>query len=235
MSVQEFIPAVDMPTLLHFPIVHFATAFLVIAILLEVINIFFKRKSLSVFSLLVIVLVASLMILAYLTVGINDKELIMIVADSGKSGLSEYKEFGTYLAYGALALIVLKLLFMTLSSGMTRLSFAIMLIGYLVLSVNQITKGTLLKQVHGIDSQAISIIKDERDRLKNRYAILKESCQENSTDRNEDIIEPKELIEEQIIIPKVEEQENIIVEEESNKTSNLTVSLKISSDTNETY
>ncbi len=181
MSVQEFIPAVDIPTLLHFPIVHFATAFLVIAILLEIINIFFKRRALSLFSLLVIVLVASLMILAYLTVGVNEKELIMIVSDSGKSGLAEYKEFGTYLAYGALILILLKLLFMTLSSAMTRLSFAIILIGYLILTVNQTTKGILLKQMHGIDTQVMTTSESKIDELKEKYTKLKESCKENST------------------------------------------------------
>jgi uncharacterized membrane protein len=211
MSFQEFIPPVDIPTLLHFPIVHFATAFLVIAILLEIINIFFKRKILSFVSLLVILLFASLMTLAYLTVGVEGKEIIMIVTDSGKHGLADYKEFGVYLAYGALALILLKLLFMTLSSLVTRFSFTIILIGYLVLSINQTTKGILLKQTHGINGQVMSNIENQRDELKRKYAKLKESCKENSTD-SKITIELKELQEKYnaLLLKNKEEQNNTV-------------------------
>jgi uncharacterized membrane protein len=211
MSFQEFIPPVEIPTLLHFPIVHFATAFLVIAILLEIINIFFKRKILSFVSLLVILLFASLMTLAYLTIGVDGKEIVMIVADSGIAGLAEYKEFGTYLGYGALALVLLKLLFMTLSSLVTRFSFAIMLMGYLVLSVNQTAKGILLKQMHGINGQVMSSIENQRDELKDRYTKLKESCKENSTD-SKIAIELKELQEKYnaLLLKDNKEQNNTV-------------------------
>ncbi len=55
----------DIPVGLHSPIVHFAVAIPVVIILLEFINIFFKRRALSVFSLFLTLVVATVMVGAY--------------------------------------------------------------------------------------------------------------------------------------------------------------------------
>lgn len=207
MLLQEFIPPIDISTLWHFPIVDFATAFLLIAILLETINLVFQRRALSVFSLLVIVMLASLMTLAYLTVGVDGKELIMSLTDSGEVGLAEYKEFGIYLAYGALSLVLLKLLFMTFTTFITRFSFAIMLISYLVLSGNHLVKGVLLKQMYSVDSQAISSLESKNNELKQKYAELEKSCAESSED-NEVSTDSKEILEDNSSLSKTNEEQN---------------------------
>ena len=171
MSPQEFIPPIDIPLLLHLPIVHFAIAFLVVVILLEVVNLIFQKRALSVFSLLVIVLFAVAMSLAYLTVGVDGKEIVMAVNDAGKVALSEYKTFGVYLGTIALALIVVKMLFMTMSNILTRFFFVFLLFCILVLSGIQIKNGTLLKQNFGVDSKSENIEK-EKSKLQNSYSEL---------------------------------------------------------------
>ena len=109
---------------------------------------------------------------------------------------------------------------MTLSSLVTRFSFAIILIGYLVLSINQTTKGILLKQMHGINGQIISNIENQRDELKRKYTKLKESCKENSTD-SKIAIELKELQEKYnaLLLKDNKEQNNTVepMEEETPK------------------
>ena len=229
MSFQEFIPPVDIPMLYHFPIVYFATAFLIIAILLEIINIFFKRGALSIFSLLVLVLLASLMTLAYLTVGVDSKELIMSVTDAGESGLSEYREFGVYLAYGAWALVLLKLLFMTISSFITRFAFAVMLMGYLVLSGNHLIKGVLLKEIYGVHTQDTSIEK-KRDELISKYSKLKEELSE--LQQKYDTLLSKGDEDSKIEESVEEKAEELKVEEQPTEASTPTTSSELSSDTN---
>jgi glucan phosphoethanolaminetransferase (alkaline phosphatase superfamily) len=179
MSLQELIPPIDIPTLLHLPIVHFALAFLLIVILLETVNLFFQKRALSVFSLLIIVLFATLMNLAYLSTGLDGKEIVMLVTKAGTSQLEEYKNFGIYLGYGALALILIKLLFMTMANVLTRIFFLFILLCVLVLSGIQIKNGTLLKQTFGIDGKVTNFEK-EKNELQNRYSELEERYNELS-------------------------------------------------------
>jgi uncharacterized membrane protein len=224
MSPQEFIPPIDIPLLLHLPIVHFAIAFLVVVILLEMVNLIFQKRALSVFSLLVIVLFAVAMSLAYLTVGVDGKEIIMAVNDAGRVALSEYKTFGVYLGTIALALIVVKMLFMTMSNILTRFFFVFLLFCILVLSGIQIKNGTLLKQNFGVDSKSKNIEK-EKSKLQNSYSELERKYKKlmaKVTENNATAQELKSLQEKRTKTPFDSKREE----------ANSTVSLDIPSDKN---
>jgi len=177
MSLQELIPPIDIPVLLHLPIVYFAIAFLVVVILLEMVNLVFHKRALSVFSLFIIVLFASTIGLAYLSTGTDGKEIVMEVTKAGESALTDYKTFGVYLGYGALALIFIKMLFMAMSNAITRVFFVFLLFCVLVLSGIQVKNGTLLRQEFGMQSNYLDIQK-EKIQLQNRYNELESKYKE---------------------------------------------------------
>jgi len=128
---------IDIPILLHPAIVHFAIAIPIVVILLEFINLFFKKRALSVFSLFLIFILAIVMVGAYFTGGVDGKETFSMLSEAGKSDLKAHKLLGTYLAYGSVVLLVLKLLFMALSNTIARIFFVLIIIGFTAVTLKQ--------------------------------------------------------------------------------------------------
>jgi len=174
---------IDIPILLHPAIVHFAIAIPIVIILLEIVNLFAKKKALSVFSLFLIFVLALVMVGAYFTGGADGKETFSLLSEAGKSDLKEHKLLGTYLAYGSVALLVLKLLFMALSNTIARLFFVLIVIGFTAVTLKQGHEGGELVYKYGANSEAIANVlsdkddlKDELDELQEKYDELKESA-----------------------------------------------------------
>jgi uncharacterized membrane protein len=147
---------IDVPFLIHPAVVHFAVAIPVVIILLEFINLFFRKRALSVFSLFLMLIVATVMAGAYFT-GITDaKDAFSLLSDAGKAELSEHKLLGIYLVYGSLALIILKLLFMLLSGVISRLFFVLILIIFSAIILKQGHDGAELVYKYGVNNQAVT-------------------------------------------------------------------------------
>jgi uncharacterized membrane protein len=129
----------NMPVGLHSPIVHFAVAIPVIIILLEFFNIFFRKKSLSVFSLFLTLLLATVMIGAYYTGVVDEQEAKNFLINAGKEELNEHKQLGIILVYASLAFVVLKLFFMLFKGAVSRILFLFISLAF---------TGAILKQGH---------------------------------------------------------------------------------------
>ena len=174
---------IDIPILLHPAIVHFAIAIPIVVILLEFINLFFKKRALSVFSLFLIFVLAIVMVGAYFTGSVDGKETFSLLSEAGKSDLKAHKLLGTYLAYGSVVLLVLKLLFMALSSTIARIFFVLIVIGFTAVTLKQGHEGGELVYKYGANSEAVANVvsdkddlKDELDELQEKYDELKESA-----------------------------------------------------------
>jgi len=174
---------IDIPVLLHPAIVHFAIAIPIIVILLEFINLFFKKRALSVFSLFLIFVLAIIMVGAYFTGSVDGKETFSLLSEAGKSDLKEHKLLGTYLAYGSVVLLVVKLLFMALSNIIARIFFLLILIGFTAVTLKQGYEGGELVYKYGANNEAVANVasdkddlKDELDELQEKYDELKESA-----------------------------------------------------------
>ncbi len=87
----------DVPLLLHPAIIHFVIAVPIVILLLEIINLFFKRRAISVLSLFLIFLVVASMIGAYFTGVADGKEAYPLLASEGQEELKEHKLLGIYL------------------------------------------------------------------------------------------------------------------------------------------
>jgi len=174
---------IDIPILLHPAIVHFAIAIPIVVILLEFINLFFKKRALSVFSLFLILVLAIVMVGAYFTGSVDGKETFSLLSEAGKSDLKAHKLLGTYLAYGSVVLLVIKLLFMALSNIIARIFFVLILIGFTAVTLKQGHEGGELVYKYGANNEAVANVlsdkddlKDELDELQEKYDELKESA-----------------------------------------------------------
>jgi uncharacterized membrane protein len=184
MSIPELtIPIelpIDIPVLLHPAIVHFVIAIPVVIILLEFINLFFKKRALSLFSLFLILIVATVMAGAYFTGVTDGKEAFSLLSEAGKAELKEHKLLGIYLVYGSLALVVLKLLFMLFKGIISRLFFVLILIGFTAVTLKQGHDGGELVYKYGANSEAIADIVSDKDDIQEELDELKEECEGKS-------------------------------------------------------
>ena len=171
---------IDIPTLLHPAIVHFVIAIPVVIILLEIINLFFKKRTLSVFSLFLVIVLAVVMSMAYFTGVVDGKETFMALASEGQAELKEHKLLGIYLTYGALALVALKLLFMVFSKTVARLFFLLILIGFTAVILKQGKEGGELVYTYGANNEAVNNVQSELDDLQDEYDELEEKQKELS-------------------------------------------------------
>jgi len=213
---------IDIPILLHPAIVHFAIAIPIVVILLEFINLFFKKRALSVFSLFLIFVLVIIMVGAYFTGLTDGKETFSLLSEAGKSDLKAHKLLGTYLAYGSVILLVFKLLFMLLSSTIARVFFVLIVIGFTAVTLKQGHEGGELVYKYGANNEAVADIlsdkddlKDELDELQEKYDELKESASKNS----EEVKVAKSNTEEN----KVEETQAKEVKSDDSKEGNTTV------------
>jgi len=217
----------DVPVGLHSPVVHFAIAIPVIIVLLEFFNIFFRKKSLSVFSLFLTLLLATVMVGAYYT-GVSDgQEAYDFLINEGKEELKEHKELGILLVYASLALVVLKLFFMLFKGAVARILFLFILIAFTGAVLKQGHDGGELVYEYGANNKALQKVLEMNNDLKDELEELKSECEEQEKSVAEDkessaIVkeeeskkeEPKEEEE-----PKADETKSSEAKESSDNTS----------------
>jgi len=209
MSIPELtIPIelpIDIPTLLHPAIVHFVVAIPVVIILLEFINLFFKKRALSLFSLFLILIVATVMAGAYFTGVTDGKEAFSLLSEAGKAELKEHKLLGIYLVYGSLALVLFKLLFMLFKGIISRLFFVLILIGFTAVNLKQGHDGGELVYKYGANSEAIADIISDKDDIQEEL----EECEGKSK------AEPKAEVKQEEPKQEVKVEESATPKEES--------------------
>ena len=179
LSIPEIPLPIEIPELLHPAIVHFVIAIPIVIFLLEIYNLGVKRRSISLFSLFLLIIVALVMFGAYLTGGIDGKSAI----DAGLSGegvaeLKEHKLLGTYLVYASLGLLVFKLLFMAIGKTFGRVLFILILGGFIAVTLFQGKEGGELVYKYGSNSEAVADVRSELEDVTEERDELQESIDE---------------------------------------------------------
>ena len=177
-SIPEIPLPFEVPELIHPAIVHFAIAIPVVILLLEIYNLVAKRRSISLFSLFLIAIVAIAMIGAYFTGGIDGKATWDILSAEGQADLKAHKLLGIYLVYGSLALLVFKLLFMALRKTFGRILFILMLGGFIAATLFQGKEGGELVYKHGANSEVVIDMKDSATDATEEQEELTENLEE---------------------------------------------------------
>jgi uncharacterized membrane protein len=161
LSIPEIPLPLEIPELLHPAIVHFVIAIPVIVFLLELYNLGVKRRSISLFSLFLLIVVAVAMFGAYLTGGVDGKATWDILSAEGQSDLKAHKLLGIYLVYASFGLVLFKLLFMAIRKTIGRVLFILILGGFIAVTLNQGKEGGELVYKYGANNERVIDLKDE--------------------------------------------------------------------------
>ena len=202
-SIPIHLP-IEIPTLLHPPIVHFAVAIPVLILLFEIINLFLKSKSLKITTSLLIALTVLIIFCAYLT-GKTDAKVVL---DSGTfnevADLKEHKLLGIYLVYATVIIFVFKLLSLVINKTGFRIFYVFLLTLFVISILEQAEDGGKLVYKYGANVQIQNNNKDknflpkvEQKEVQSKKETSKDnqnSIDNNKTnsDTNETTIKPKE-------------------------------------------
>jgi len=186
-SIPEIPIPLQIPELLHPAIVHFVIAIPIVILLLELYNLGVKRRSISVFSLILLLIVAVAMFVSYLTGGVDGKAAWDALGAEGQAELKEHKLLGIYLVYASLGLVLFKLLFMAIGKMFGRILFILILGGFIAVTLNQGKEGGELVYKYGANNEAVADVKsdledaiEERDELQEKIDEAKESAKEET-------------------------------------------------------
>jgi len=187
-SIPEIPIPIEIPELIHPAIVHFVIAIPIVILLLEIYNLGFKRRSISVFSLFLLLIVAVAIFGAYLTGGVDGKSAWDALGAEGQADLKDHKLLGTYLVYASLGLVLFKLLFMAIGKTFGKILFILILGGFIAVTLYQGKEGGELVYKYGANNEAVANVKsdledaiDERDELQEQVDNAKSSKEESST------------------------------------------------------
>lgn len=160
------LPAVsipDIPLPFHVPVevhpcvVHLAIALPMVILLIELVNLVAKKRTLGIFSFVLMLLLAVILFGAYLT-GSADAHQAGSMLESGevKSLFEAHKTQGIYLVYSALVLVVIKLLSVLIRKTPMRVIFLLFLIAFTALTINTAKKGKELVFQYGVNVKTAS-------------------------------------------------------------------------------
>jgi uncharacterized membrane protein len=184
-SIPEIPLPLEIPEIMHPAIVHFAIAIPVVIFLLEIYNLAAKRRTISAFSLFLLIVVAVAMFGAYLTGSVDGKATWDILSSDGQADLKAHKLLGIYLVYASLGLVVLKLLMMAIRKTVGRILFILILGGFIAVTLFQGKEGGELVYKYGANSERVIDMqsdaedtKEELDEAEEKLAELQEKYDE---------------------------------------------------------
>jgi len=169
---------IEIPEIIHPAIVHFAIAIPVVILLLEIYNLAARRKTISAFSLFLIILVAVVMVGAYLTGSVDGKATWDMLSTDGQGDLKAHKLLGIYLVYASLALVVLKLLTMAIRKTVARILFILILGGFIAVTLFQGKEGGELVYKYGANSERVADMASDGDDAKEELEEAEEKVTE---------------------------------------------------------
>ena len=221
-SIPEIPIPLQIPEVIHPAIVHFVIAIPIVILLLELYNLGVKRRSISVFSLSLLLIVAVAMFVAYLTGSVDGKAAWDALGAEGQSELKEHKLLGIYLVYASLGLVLFKLLFMAIGKTFGRILFILILGGFIAVTLNQGKEGGELVYKYGANNEAVADVKsdledaiEERDELQEKMDEMKESASEATSS---EVTTPKESSSE-VSVPEASPSEKTAPKASSSETN----------------
>jgi len=139
----------DIPVLMHPPIDHFMIALPIVVLLLEIINLFAKKKAIGVISFFLLVLTVIAAIAAYLTGSTDGKEAYDILSQAGQVDLKDHKTLGTYLMLASGVVLIFKLLSVMINRAIMKALFLFVLILFVAGILKQGKEGGELVYKYG--------------------------------------------------------------------------------------
>ena len=184
----------DIPVLAHPPVDHFVIAIPVIVLLLEIINLFAKKKAIGVVSFFLLALSVVATIAAYLTGTTDGKEAFDTLTQAGQTDLKGHKLLGTYLVLASVVVLVFELLSALIQRGMMKGLYLLILILFVAGILKQGKEGGELVYKYGANVERVQDLDSELFDAQEELDELKEEMKSTSEKVAEKVAEVKEVV-----------------------------------------
>jgi len=184
----------DIPVLAHPPIVHFVIAIPVIVLLLEIINLFVKKRAIGVVSFLLLALAVLATAAAYLTGTTDGKEAFDALTQAGQADLKGHKLLGTYLMLASVVVLVFKLLSAMIQRGLMKALYLLILVLFVAGILKQGKEGGELVYKYGANVERVQDLDSDLFDAKEELDELKEQMKSTSEKVAEKAAEVKEAV-----------------------------------------
>ncbi len=172
----------DIPVLMHPPVDHFVIALPVVVLLLEIINLFVKKRAIGVISFFLLILTVAAAVAAYLTGSVDGKQAWDLLSQAGQADLKAHKMLGTYLMLASGVVLVFKLLSAVINRGLMKALYIFVLIFFVVGILKQGKEGGELVYEFGANVKVVKTMDDKifelQDELNDYIAEEKEAEEE---------------------------------------------------------
>jgi len=213
----------DIPLLMHPPVDHFIIALPLVVLLLEIVNLFIKKRAIGVTSFFLLLLVVVSAVAAYLTGSVDGKEAYSFLSPEGQTALKAHKVLGTYLMLASGIVLIFKLLASIINRGLMKALFMFVLIFFVAGILKQGQEGGELVYKYGANtapakaySDLMFTINDDMDD-DDTIADLKEELAPESDDdeatETESSTEAAAPAEEKTEAPAAKEEASAVTEE----------------------
>jgi len=175
------IPQIDLPfeipLLLHPPVDHFAIALPIVVLIIEFINLFARRRALSLLSLFMMIAMIAAVVAAYFTGSVDGKEVYPLLNEAGQAELEGHKILGTYLMLASGVVLLFKLGAMLASRGLVKAFYLLVLVLYAVGILKQGKDGGELVYEFGAHVAMVKTLDEERFDLKKKRDELEDELE----------------------------------------------------------
>jgi len=172
----------DIPVLMHPPVDHFIIALPIVVLLLEIINLFAKKRAIGVISFFLLILTVVAAVAAYLTGSADGKHAWDLLSEAGQADLKAHKLLGTYLMLASVIVLVFKLLSSMIQRGMMKALYLLILVLFVAGILKQGKEGGELVYTYGANVKIVKTKDDElfdcKDDLSDYIAEEKEAEEE---------------------------------------------------------
>jgi uncharacterized membrane protein len=172
----------EIPALMHPPVDHFIIALPIVVLLLELVNLFAKKRAIGVVSFFLLILTVVAAVAAYLTGTVDGKAAWDLLTEVGQSELKDHKVLGTYLMLASGVVLIFKLLSSMIQRGLMKALYLFVLIFFVVGILKQGKEGGELVYKHGANVQIVKVKDDAlfdcQDDLSDYVAEEKEAEEE---------------------------------------------------------
>lgn len=168
----------EVPLLLHPVVVHFAIAIPIIVLVLELFNLYFKRRALNVITVSFLIVLIVIYVGLYITGTTDGKEAYPLLLDAGKEELKEHKLLGIYLVYASLLPVIFKSISLLVMNKWAKIIYLVVLLTFIGISLKQGKDGGELVYEHGANVGAIADSIEKLEDLQYEIEDLTESVDE---------------------------------------------------------
>ena len=168
----------EIPAMIHPVFAHFAIALPVVVLILELINLFAKKRTVGVLSFFFMVMIAVVFLSAYLTGGVDGKMAKEFLSAEAKEALSAHKQLGIYLVYSSGILMLFKLFSVLIRKTAIRVLFFLVLIVFTAAVFNEGKKGGALVYQYGVNVKSVPAIGAQTAEPKHEAAATEPAAHE---------------------------------------------------------